>query len=914
MFKPTPKKLGHIVLTVRDIHASAKFYTEIVGLTVSDWIEDRMVFLRAGTDHHDLALAQLREGAPSETSHAGHGGVGLEHFSYRIDSFEEMEKVVVDFLVMEYLEGETLADRLQRGPLDVEEAIRYAIQIADALDQAHRQGVVHRDLKPGNIMLTATGAKLLDFGLAKFQEREAANAISSLPTQQKPLTEKGTILGTFQYMAPEQLEGQDADARTDVFAFGSMLFEMLTGQKAFQGKSQASLVAAILEREPPLITSLQPMSPPAIDRVVRQCLAKDPDERWQTAGDLRRELEWIAELGADALPHDRLRASTSAPPARVSRGHLAFGVVGLLMGAMLAGVFAWNWNAAPRQTVTRFEIALPESVRLTVGRGHAVTLSPDGTQLVYSANQQLYLRSMDDMETTPIRGTEGGARGPFFSPDGEWIGFWSGGKLQKVPITGGAPVTLCEAENPHGASWGADGNILFGRGAGGIFRVPASGGERELLIEVNATDGERAQGPALLPGDDAVLFTLGRRNVNWDEAQIVAQSLETGERKVLVEGGADARYVATGHLVYALEESLFAVSFDLSRLDVTGGPVPVLEGVRRAVPGTGAAQFALSRSGSLAYLPPDVTREDPRTLVWVDRQGVVEPVTTVRREYRSPHLSHSGDRLAVTIGPLFGADVWVLDLTRDTLTRLTFNGGETPIWTSDDQRVTYAYAQETAGGISWKLADGSGPEEALVAADDPFLAKGNMVPFSWSPDARTLVFRQRREAGAADDIGVLSMEGDRKPELLSETVFAEAHPVLSPDGRWLAYASDESGRREVYVKSFLEPGGRWQISTAGGAEPRWNPDGNELFYRHDDEMWGVSVTTEPSFQPAAFQPGRPTLLFKGSFELGRTFHNYDVSPDGERFVMVQSEQAPERIPERLNVVLHWLDELERRVQ
>ena len=384
----------------------------------------------------------------------------------------------VDFLVMEYLEGETLADRLQKGPLDLEEALRYAIQIADALDQAHRQGVVHRDLKPGNIMLTASGAKLLDFGLAKFQEREAANAISALPTQQKPLTEQGTILGTFQYMAPEQLEGEDADARTDVFAFGATLFEMLTGQKAFEGKSQASLVAAILDHDPPSITSLQPMSPPAIDRVVRQCLAKDPDERWQTAGDLRRELEWIAQAGTEALP------STGAPRAPALRGRLAFGAAGLLMGVVLAGIFAWNWNAAPRQAVTRFEIALPESVRLTGMGRHAVTLTPDGTRLVYSANQQLYLRSMDDMETTPIRGTEGGGRSPFFSPDGDWVGFYSERKLKKVPITGGAPVTLCEADNPYGASWGSDDTILFGQGAGGIFRVPASGGEPEVLIEV----------------------------------------------------------------------------------------------------------------------------------------------------------------------------------------------------------------------------------------------------------------------------------------------------------------------------------------------------------------------------------------------------------------------------------------------
>ena len=756
----------------------------------------------------------------------------------------------VDFLVLEYLEGETLADRLQKGPLDLEEAFRYAIQIADALEAAHRQGVVHRDLKPGNIMITATGAKLLDFGLAKFQERKAVDAISALPTQQKPLTEKGTILGTFQYMAPEQLEGEDADARTDVFAFGALLFEMLTGRKAFEGKSQASLVAAILERDPPSITSLQPMSPPAIDRVVRQCLAKGPDERWQTAGDLRRELEWIADVGADALP-------SSAPPARVARGRLAFGVVGLLMGAMLAGFLVWNWNAA-QPTVTRFEIALPESIRLTSTGRHAVALSPDGTKLVFSANQQLYLRSMDDLEATPIRGTEGGARSHFFSPDGEWIGFHSDGRLQKVPISGGAPVTLCEAAAPYGAHWGADGNILVGQGAGGIFRVPASGGEPEVLIEVSANEGEFAQSPELLPGGDAVLFTLGQR-VNWDEAQIVLQSLETGEREMLIEGGADARYVASGHLVYALGESLFAVPFDPSRLEVTGGPVPLLDGVRRANPFAGAAHFTLSRSGSLAYIPPDLGREeDQRTLVWVDRQGVVEPVNAARREYRSPRLSHGGDRLAVTIGPLLLADVWVLDLTRDTLTRLTFNGAETPIWTPDDQRVTY---MREAGGrtgiISWKPVDGSGPEEALVAADDPLLAMGAVIPFSWSPDARTLVFRQRRESGTADDIGVLIMEGDRKPELLAETVFAEAHPVVSPGGRWLAYASDESGRREVYVRSFLEPGGRWQISTEGGTEPRWDPAGKEVCYRRGDEMWAVFVTTEPSFQP-----GRPSCCSK----------------------------------------------------
>ena len=470
-------------------------------------------------------------------------------------------------------------------------------------------------------------------------------------------------------------------------------------------------------------------------------------------------------------------------------------------------------------------------------------------------------------------------------------------------------MTLCETESsPYGASWGADGNILIGQGAGGIFRVPASGGEPEVLIEVSATERELAQSPVLLPGGDSVLFTLLRGGRNWDEAQIVAQSLETGERDVLVEGGADARYVTTGHLVYALGESLFAVPFHLSQLAVTGGAVPVLEGVRRAA--SGAAHFALSRSGSLAYISPDVAQEDLRTLVWVDRQGVVEPVTTARRDYRMPRLSHGGDRLAVAIGPFREADVWVLDLTRDTLTRLTFNGGGAPIWTPDDQRVTYAFPAFAPArfNIFWKSADGTGPDEPLVEEDVPLLETGGLFPSSWSPDARTLIFRQRRGSGMEDDIGVLSMQGDPKLEFLTETAFVEGHPILSADGRWLAYTSDESGRREVYVRSFLEPGGRWQISTEGGTEPRWNPDGNELFYRRGDEMWAVAVTPDP-----AFQPGRPTLLFEGSFEPGGTFHNYDVAPDGKRFVMVQSEETSASAPERLHVVLHWLDELERRV-
>ena len=453
----------------------------------------------------------------------------------------------IHYLVMEHLVGETLEARLAKGPLPLEQTLEYAIQIADALDKAHRQGVVHRDLKPGNIMLVKSGAKLLDFGLAKLQATDTPTNLSALPTEQANLTAEGTILGTLQYMAPEQLEGKEADSRTDIFAFGAVVYEMATGKKAFEGKSQASLIAAIMQSEPRPMAELQPMTPELLDKVLKKSLEKEPDERWQSASDLMTGLKWVVEGGSQP------DVPVPVVSRRRNRERLAWGLVSLFVGVLVTLVVVWNLIPPPMpRPVSRFAMELPPDQRLSYSGRHQVAFSPDGQYLVYVANSQLYLRAIDQLESTPIRGTqEGGGRSPFFSPDGQWVGFYAADQLKKASISGGAPVILCEAYNPFGVSWGIDGNILLGQGPEGIFRVPAAGGTKELVITMDATKGESGHGPQLLPDGKTVLFTLRSGDGTWNEAQIVVQSLETGERKVLINGGTDARYLPTGHLVYA---------------------------------------------------------------------------------------------------------------------------------------------------------------------------------------------------------------------------------------------------------------------------------------------------------------------------------------------------------------------------
>jgi serine/threonine protein kinase/Tol biopolymer transport system component len=809
----------------------------------------------------------------------------------------------IDYLVMEYLEGETLAQRLVKGPLPLDQVLRYAIEVADALDKAHRKGITHRDLKPGNIMLTKSGTKLLDFGLAKLRQNGAPVApLSQLPTAQNAVTAEGTILGTWQYMAPEQLEGKEADARTDIFAFGVVVYEMATGKKAFEGNSQASVIGAIMNSDPPPILSLQPMTPVALDRAVKRCLAKEPDKRWQTASDLCEELKWIAEGGSQI----------TLAPAAVAKGiralgrrALIFSLGALLLGAAIAGLAVWNLKpSSPPRLVSRLTITLPPGQQLAgLDSGPAIALSPDGAHLAYVARQggtqQLYLRAMDSLEAKPIPGTEGAIE-PFFSPDGQWVGFFAGQKLKKVSVSGGAALTLGDASFPHGASWDSRGMVVFAPSVGSsLQQVPDGGGRPQLLTRLEKGEVNQ-RWPELLPDGKAVLFTGAPTNANWTNSQVSAQSVGTGQRRNLIKDATHPRYAASGHLVNAQAGSLMAVPFDPQQLSVTGGAVPVLEGVLQS-PSNGAAQYSLSDTGSLVYIPGGVQADD-RRLVWVTRNGAEQPVAAPARAYVYPQLSPDGRRLAVAIT---GQDsqIWLYDLSRETLTRSTFGGSvnQNGVWTPDGKRIAIQSNREGPLNIFWQLSDGSGGLERLTTSEY------NNFPMSWSPDGQLLAFVEVNPT-TDYEMWVLRLS-DHKAQPFLRTPSGETTPRFSPDGRWLAYVSDESGRFEIYVQPYPGPGGKWQISTEGGREPAWNGNGRELFYRSGDKMMAVDITTQPGFSA-----GKPRVLFEGRYEPAPgTTPNYDVSPDGQRFLMIKAGESAQGAPTQINVVLNWFEELKQKV-
>ena len=829
----------------------------------------------------------------------------------------------IDFLVMEYLEGETLAQRLLKGSLPLEQVSQYAIEIADALDKAHRKGITHRDLKPSNIMLTKSGTKLLDFGLAKLRQ-DAAPAIplSQLPTAtaKDAVTQEGTILGTLQYMAPEQLEAKEVDARTDIFAFGALIYEMATGKKAFEGKSQASVIGAILKDDPPPISTLQPMTPPALDRAVKKCLAKEPEKRWQGASDLCDELKWIAEGGSQV---------TLAPTA-AGKGIRTFGrralllsVGTLLLVVVVTGLAIWNLKPSPTplpRTVSRFTITLPPGQQLAgLENGPAVALSPDGTQLAYVARQgstqQLYLRAIDSLDAKPIPGTEGGVA-PFFSPDGQWLGFFAGGKLKKASVSGGAALTLGDADNPRGASWGGKGIIAFAPTINGVLQqVPDAGGTSQPLTRLEKGETNH-RWPEFLPGGRAVLFAASASSADWTNAQVAVQSVGTGERGNLTQAGTNPRYAHSGHLIYAQGGSLMAVPFDPQRLTATGGAVPVAERVLQS-PINGNAQYSFSTTGSLIYVSGDVQATE-RKLVWVSRIGEEQPVAAPARAYRGPRLSPDGRRVAMHVGEQ-ESQVWLHDLSREALTRLTFEGNRNnnPSWTPDGKRIAFTSNKEGPSNIFWQLADGTGGLERLTTSEYPNFA------ISWSPDGQLLAFVELNPT-TGYDIWILRL-GDpsrsseqapsassgqgRKAEPFLKTPFNEGVPRFSPDGRWLADVSNESGRYEIYVQPYPGPGGKWQISTEGGNEPLWNPNGRELFYRSGDKMMAVGIATQPSFAA-----GTPRMLFEGRYEPSPVpATNYDVSPDGQRFLMLKPSEQAQAAPTQINVVLNWFEELKQKV-
>jgi len=808
----------------------------------------------------------------------------------------------IDYLVMEYVEGETLAQRLTKGPLPLDQTLKYAIEIADALDKAHRKGITHRDLKPGNIMLTKSGTKLLDFGLAKLRQGAVSQVpLSERPTASDSITAQGTILGTLQYMASEQVEGGEVDSRTDIFAFGVVVYEMATGKKAFEGKSQASVIGAILKDDPPPISSLQPMTPPALDRVVKKCLAKNPEERWQNAHDLMSELKWIAEGGSQV----------SSLPTVPTKGIRALGLRGLLLSAgtlllvaAITSLAVWNLKPSPaplQQPVSRFTITLPPGQQLAgLGNGAAVALSPDGAHLAYAAiqsgSQQIYLRAMDGLEARPVPGTEG-AVAPFFSPDGQWLGFFAGEKLKKVSVNGGPAVTLANvsANSVAGGSWGSQGIIAFSpTQAEPLQQVSDAGGTAQPLTRLENGDITH-RWPELLPGGKAVLFTAGTQ-----AKQVAVHPIPTGERRNLVQGGTNPRYAPPGHLVYAQGGSLMAVPFDPQRLTVTGAAVPVVEGVVQSLT-TGAAQYSVSATGSLVYVPGGAQAAQ-RRLVWVDRKGMEQALPAPPHAYRYPRFSPDGQRVAVTIEES-ESNIWLYDLARDTLTRLTSQGSLNLMgaWTPDGKRIAFLSDKEGPLNLFWQLADGSGGLERLTTS------QSTQAPNSWSPDGQLLAYMELNLT-TGYDIWVLRLS-DRKAQPFLRTPFNEAAPRFSPDGRWLAYASDESGRYEIYVQLYPGPGGKWQISTDGGTEPVWNRNGRELFYRSGDKMMAVDIATQPSFAA-----GKPRMLFAGQYlPTPTTFPNYDVSPDGQRFLMLKPTEQARAAPTQINVVLNWFEELKQKV-
>jgi eukaryotic-like serine/threonine-protein kinase len=806
----------------------------------------------------------------------------------------------VDYLVMECVEGETLGKRLEKGPLPLEQVLKYGAQIADALDKAHRAGIVHRDLKPGNIMLASNGAKLLDFGLAK-PAALLSGATMTAVSPTSPVTQEGTIVGTFQYMSPEQVEGKEVDRRSDIFSLGAVLYEMLTGKKAFEGKSQLSVASAILEKEPAPIASIKPLTPPPLDHIIQKCLAKWPEERWQTAADLASELKWIAGSGSQVS----FEQTTTKPGSFWTWRAATPWAICLFSLVALVAFFFWNQKPTVPAPVSRFVITLPPGQKLAGLNQPAVALSADGSLLAYVAVQngvqQVYLRPLNSLESRPVPGTDG-AVNPFFSPDGRWLGFFADSKVKKVAVTGGTAVTLADAAFPGGAVWNSQGVIAFSpRSPSPLLQVSEAGGATQPLTRMEKGETTH-RWPEFLPGGKAVLFAGSGTSFAWDNAQVAVQSLAAGERSNLVQGAVYPRFAYSGHLIFQQSGSLFAVPFDPQRLAVTGKAVPVVETVLRSTT-TGATQFSNSNNGTLVYVSGG-TQTDQRTLVWVNRNGVEQPLPAPPHAYLFPRISPEGRRVAVAITGN-GAQIWIYDLSRDTLTRFTFEGDVNlnSVWTPDGQRVVFQnpVSPGSSSGISWQRADGSGGSECLFSRDS------SVVPISMSSDGQFLAFIDVNPA-TSNDIWILRMS-DRTATPFLRTPFTESVPQFSPDGHWLSYISNESGRFEIYVQPYPGPGGKYQISTEGGTEPSWNPNGREIFYRNSDRMMAVDITTHPGFSA-----GKPHMLFQGRYNLSPvTSPNYSVSPDGQRFLMLKSVETAEGAPTQINVVLNWFEELKQRV-
>lgn len=814
-------------------------------------------------------------------------------------SFEEISGR--HLLVMELAEGQTLAERLFKGPLPLDQLLRAGIEIASALDKAHRQGIVHRDLKPGNVMLTKTGVKLLDFGLAKAIVPEIPMSdLTSNPTAaaRSDLTQEGTILGTLSYIAPEQLEGKEAGARTDIFALGATLYEMATGRKAFSGSSRASLISAILRDEPPPISSIQPLTPHALDRAVRKCLAKDPEGRWQSAADLASELEWIAEGASQAgmtvpgISRDRRRE------------RLAWFMAGICLAAAVV-IAVVHFRQVPIEVrPTRFLVFPPEQTTVAIGpAAPQVAVSPDGHYLAFAATTSdrkthLWIRPLDSLAAQKLAGTEEAGL-PFWSPDSRFIGFFAQGKLKKIDIYGGAPQTLCDAPTGNGGTWNREGVIVFAPNREGVLaRVSAAGG---IPAAATALDRQRQETghawPQFLPDGRHFLY-LALSGQRENRVLYVGSLGSEGPRRVL-KTEVRAAYTP-GYLLFLQQGTLMAQRFNPDRFRLIGEPVAVAEGVAYNS-FNGRNTFTVSENGVLVYRTGRLGGLPTSELVWFDRGGKRIGSVEGPGLYLRPALSPDGKRIAVErLDPQTGSiDIWLVDQARSTVLRLTFGASNQthPVWSPDGSRIVFASDRDGTSNLYQKTSSGAGSEELLLQSDTAKYVT------DWSPDGRFIAY-ESQDPKTGTDLWVLPLFGDRKPIPFLQTEFNEGQGQFSPDGRWMAYVSDESGRREVYVQTFPASGGKWQISAAGGAYPRWRRDGKELFYiAAGQKLMAVAVQTD-----STFQAGRPQALFEPRFF--QPIIPYTVSADGQRFLVNTPIEEDNSSP--VTVVLNWMAELKKR--
>ena len=826
-----------------------------------------------------------------------------------IHSFEQADDV--HFLVLELVPGETLAERVAKGPVPVEEALEVCRQIAEGVEAAHEKGVIHRDLKPANVKVTPEGkVKILDFGLAKaFEGETPVTEFSQSPTLTEEMTRAGVILGTAAYMSPEQAKGKPVDKRADIFAFGAVLYELLTGKRAFEEETITETLGAILHKEPAW-KSLPATTPWRIQDLLRRSLTKDAHNRLDGIANIRIEINLALEEPATAPP---VGVGGAAQP-----GHRSWAMtVGLVvLGAIIAGLAVWLLiqPSSPEQTPKRFVIRPSPTARLVSSASAGiVAISPDGRHLAYLATEesglsQLHLRSLDDFVDRAIPGTEFATASLFFSPDGESVGFFVTGQLKKASLTGGSPITLSNVAGPGRRGGWFEDTIFFtaitGDSGQGLYRVPATGGEPELLAGPNSDEGERVyRYSQILPGGEAILFSI---DLVGGEVQIAALSLETGEQKLVLENARQAYYLPTGHLIYeqARTGNLMAAPFDPVGVEIVGDSVVAVQGVRQA----NQVGYAISHDGTLVYVPAGGEGLlSPGVPVWVDRSGQEgEPIVQEPLEYpRYPRLSPDGQRLALTTGTATQGDLWVYDLGGRPPFPLSFEGHNYGgPWTPDGKRVALASSRDGPANLFWMPADGSTlePEPLLTSPIEQY-------PLSWTPDGRELIFIQGN-VGGLTDLMALAIEDGREPRLVVETqqLFTagqRAGAALSPDGRWLAYVSAVTGGPEIWVRPYPGPGVPNRISPNGGREPVWDPGGRELFYLEGNKMMAVTVAAEPELTS---QP--PQVLFEGNYVRG-TRPSYDVGSDG-RFLMIKV--AGEVVgQDQINVILNWFEELKRLV-